>query len=298
MRIGINPWPTWEFFYLAQEKGLYRELGVDVRIVEFSSLGDAKRAFERGQVDAFLGTLVEVASTKADGGREPSIAFVTDYSNGADQIIAHASIDGTRQLLGKRVAAEVGSLNVFLLARALDECGASLDEVRMVDLDPLSMLAAFERGDVDAIVAYPPVSVAAAKVPGAHTIYTSARIPGEIVDLLAVDSRWIEERPDDVLAVCRGYAHAVELYRREPQSCIDIMARRDGLTPAEFEAALRDGIRMVEADEQRAYLETDGRLTRAYAYAVAVLERTGQLRATSAAPRIAHSLAARFDAAP
>ncbi|TAJ24072.1 MAG: transporter substrate-binding domain-containing protein [Planctomycetota bacterium] len=277
IRIGINPWPAWEFFYLAEVRGHYRDCGVEVEIVEFSSLGDAKRAYERGQVDAYLGTLVEVATTHASDGRAPVVALVTDYSNGADQVIARAPLATPRDLVRRRVAVEKGSLNVFVLARALDACGASLAEVELVDLDQLGMLEAFRQGTVDAIVAYPPVSLDALKLPGSASVFTSASIPGEIVDVLAVDGALVRDRADDVEAIRRAYARAVADYEREPASALTVMAKREGLAPAEFEAALRDGVRLVGADEQAEYLRADGKLAANYAAVVDVLRRTGQL---------------------
>ena len=60
LRVGINPWPGYEFLYLAQEKGFYRDAGLDVRLVEFSSLADTRRAYERGQINAIGTTVIEV----------------------------------------------------------------------------------------------------------------------------------------------------------------------------------------------------------------------------------------------
>src|SRR5262249_15200056 len=129
IRLGINPWPTWEFFYLAKEKGFFHAAGVEVRIVEFSSLGDAQRAVQRGEpkracgrgrVGAALGPLGGVATTRARDGREPSVVLVTDYSDGADQIVAREPMLFPADLIGRRVAVEFGSLNVFVLARALE----------------------------------------------------------------------------------------------------------------------------------------------------------------------------------
>jgi NitT/TauT family transport system substrate-binding protein len=297
IRIGMNPWPAWEHFYLAQEQGLYAKEGVDVRIVEFSSLGDAKRAFERGQVEAYLGTLVEVSSTSADGGREPAIVLVTDSSDGADQIIAHAPIATAADLVGKRVAVEMGSLNVYLLARALESCNRTLDDVTMVNLDQLSMLDAFKRREVDAIVAYPPVSIAANREQDARQVFNSSRIPDEIVDVLAVDSRIVAERPDDVSAICRAYARAVELGASRSAECMPIMARREGLSAAEFEASLRDGIRLVGAGQQREFLRAGGSLDATWDIVVRLLQQTDQLRATPP-NRIAHEFVAQAAPAP
>ena len=49
LRVGVNPWPGYEALYLAQHRGLFDREGIKVKLVDFQSLGDARRAFERGR---------------------------------------------------------------------------------------------------------------------------------------------------------------------------------------------------------------------------------------------------------
>ena len=88
LRIGINAWPGYEFLYLAQERGLYAAEGVQVKLVEFSSLADARRAYKKGQLDGFATTLVEVIQARAESDQTPEVVLAVDYSEGADMIIA------------------------------------------------------------------------------------------------------------------------------------------------------------------------------------------------------------------
>ena len=53
LRIAINPWPGYEFLYLAERLKLFEAEGVEVRILQFSSLNDSRRAFELGKADGF-----------------------------------------------------------------------------------------------------------------------------------------------------------------------------------------------------------------------------------------------------
>jgi NitT/TauT family transport system substrate-binding protein len=294
-RLGINPFPTWEYFHLAAEKGLYERCGVDVRIVEFDSLGDAKRAFERGQVDAFLGTLVEVATARPEGGRIPVVAFVTDYSCGADRIVGRRGLAGVADLVGRRVAVEPASLNVFVLVRALEKHGLATTDVTMVELDPLSMLEEFRRGAVDAIVAYPPVSLDALAEPDAASLFSSADIEGEVVDVLAVDRARLERAPEDLIAIHRAYRLAIEYHAANEEESIAIMAKREGADPREFARALREDVRIVSAESQQSYLAPGGRLEQLYAVVQATLGLSPQ---PSAPAPVAHSLSDRLIGTP
>ncbi|MCX5690211.1 MAG: ABC transporter substrate-binding protein, partial [Planctomycetota bacterium] len=114
LRIGLNPWPGYEFASLAAAKGYFEVEGVDARLLELSSLGDCRRAFERGQVDGFFGTLIEVLESDARLKRNSQVVCVVDYSDGADSIIARKPISSVAELRGKRVAIESGSVNVLV----------------------------------------------------------------------------------------------------------------------------------------------------------------------------------------
>ena len=132
LRVGINAWPPYEFLFLAQEKGFFRDAGVDVKLVEFGSLSDARQAFENGKLDGWAATLVEVVMVHDGAMRKPRILRLLDFSDGADVIIAGKDTQSIRDLRGKRCGVEQASLGVFLLGRALESEGLHLTDVTLV----------------------------------------------------------------------------------------------------------------------------------------------------------------------
>ncbi len=83
LRVGVNPAPGYELIFLAEEKGFFREEGVEVRLVEFTCLADCRRAFERGQVDLIGGTVVRVPAGREPRRYSPKIADVSDEAGGS-----------------------------------------------------------------------------------------------------------------------------------------------------------------------------------------------------------------------
>ena len=59
IKFATNPWPGYDPLYVARDKGFFEEAGLDVTLVDLTSLGASRRAFERGQVDGCGATLVE-----------------------------------------------------------------------------------------------------------------------------------------------------------------------------------------------------------------------------------------------
>lgn len=233
-RIGINPWPGYEFLYLAQEMGFYRDAGLDVRVVEFSSLADARRAYERGQINVIATTVIEVLQIREHSPRSPQIVQVVDYSNGADLILARPGLTNAASLRGARIGVELASLGVYVLVRGLEQGGLGLADVQPVSMDQLSMGDAFRKGELDAVVTYPPASIQLLRDTKASTVFTTAEIPGEVLDVIAVEAELNTRRPGDVARLLRAYHRAIAYARQHPAEAYRIMAGRQGITPEEF----------------------------------------------------------------
>ena len=85
LRIGLSPRPGYDFLYLAQEKGFFADEKLVVQLREFSSLGDVRRALERGQIDVAAGTLIELCLVPENSDCWPQVVLVAGHSKGADR---------------------------------------------------------------------------------------------------------------------------------------------------------------------------------------------------------------------
>jgi NitT/TauT family transport system substrate-binding protein len=279
IRIGLDPWPGNEFLFLAQTKGFFAEEGVPVRLVEFSTLNDVRRGFERGQTDGMAATPIEAIQANERSKRQPRLFMVSDYSNGADALVANDSIKTVRDLKGKRIAAEPGSLTMFLVARALETAGLTLDDVTIVPMDQAFLADAMSEGKVDAVATYPPTSIAVLGQPGRHVIFSSADIPGEVTGVMCLDAPIMRERPDVAAAIVRAWDKALKFAQSNPDEAYTFMAQRMGMSRADFEASL-GGIRLVSAADQSDYFGPDGRLGEILAEQQSLLAQTGQMDAS------------------
>lgn len=277
LRIAINSWPGYEYLYLAERLQLFADEGVQVQILQFSSLNDARRAYERGQVDGIGGTLVEVLIAKEQSERQPQVVHVSDYSNGGDLIVAHAAIDDVKQLQGKRVAIEPGTLNTFILARALNRAGLSLDQVKLVSLPQADMLNALQQGEIDATVTYPPFSIEMLRQPQLKQLFSSREIPGEVLDIIAVDAQTLSSRKDDVQALLRAFEAAHTYSQTHPDEAYRIMAAREKISSEDFRNAVENDLKILRSNEQASYFGPEQRLLEALQNTQEVLLANGEL---------------------
>jgi len=276
LRLAINPWPGYEFLYLAQQKGFFEQEKCNVRLIEYASMSDCRMAFENGQVDAMACSLIEVLQARENSKRLPQIAVVTDYSNGADVIMAHSHFASLSALKGHRVGLELGSLGDFMLYRALELHGMQLSDVKLVSCTPENLEAALANGEIEAAVTYPPTSVHLEAGGQMRRLFSSAEIPGEVVDVVAVDAPVLQRDPELPARLSRALQRAQEYARAHPQDAYAIMGQRQGISAAQFEQAL-GGIRLVDVAGQKAFFGAQGSLLRSLGQVDRTLRSAGHL---------------------
>ena len=277
LRIGINVWPGYEALFIAREKGFYQDEGVDVKLIEYGSLSDARRAFERGQVDVMASTVIEVLLVREFSERRLQTFLVADFSDGADMILANSTIQNMEGLKGKKIGAEPASLGEFILMRALETAGLTLDDIVFIPMSHQEMEAPFRSGTVDAVVTYPPVSTLIERGGGANKVFDTSTIPLEIVDVLSADQEVLESRPEDIAGLVRAWDRSLKFMRESPEEANRLGARREGVTPEEFAQSF-DGIQTTTTSEQGQAWRKNGTLIKSLKLADRVLRASGEIK--------------------
>ena len=259
LRVGLNHWPGYAPLFIAAEKGYFEQEGVDVELVEMTSLWDIRKAFERGQLDGMATSLVEAIEVSHDSEKRAVISLVTDYSNGADIILADTAFPNMASLSGRRIGIEPGTLNQVILARALALHGLSEGDVEIVNLQNQLMATAISSGVVDALVTYPPLSTEVERQGGVLRVFSTAEIPGEIVDVVSFDVESATHRRAEIEAFGRAWDRAVTYMHEHSDEAHELMSRYIGMTPEEIMAS-HQGIQIVGADMQAEFFEPTGPL--------------------------------------
>jgi NitT/TauT family transport system substrate-binding protein len=235
LRIGTNVWIGSEPLYLARELG--RLDAAEVQLVEYPSASEVLRAFRNQAIDGMVISLDELFGLAVDG-LQPRIVLVVDVSHGADVVVGRPGMRTMRDLAGKAVAVESGALGAFVLSRALATSGMQAGDVKVVHLESNEQPGAFEKGQVDGAVTFDPYRTQLLKS-GATTLFDSTRIPGEIVDLLAVRASVLEKRPPALRALLGGWFDALDYMQRDPQDAARRMGIRQQTSGEQFLEAQR-----------------------------------------------------------
>ncbi len=284
LRLRLVTWPGYAPLYAVAEHDLAAPTVLDVSTSELAQ--DNYRAFAEGRVDV-LATTLHSAIQFYDQGTEAVIILVTDYSNGADGIIARPGIEEISDLRGQRVGVESGSISHYVLLRALEQADISEDEVDVVNVVVGEASAAIDDGTVDAAVVWEPVLSAYVKTHNVPPLFTTAAIPNEVVDVLIVHPELIEERPEDLTNLLRGWNEAVRLWREQSPQISTTMARAMTVSTDELREQLAK-IELVDLSRNSRLLCPDGPYTiqPIFEQVVGFLRYTDQLEQAPPTPEV------------
>ena len=244
LRIGTNVWIGSEPLYLARELGHLDS--ASVQLVEYPSASEVLRAFRNQAIDGMVISLDELFGLAADG-FQPRIILVVDVSHGADVVVGRQNMRTMRDLKGKSVAVESSALGAFVLSRALAVNGMQATDVNVVHLESNEQPKAFEKGDVDGAVTFDPYRAQLIHA-GARTLFDSAQIPAEIVDLLAGLASVAAKQPRAIQALLTGWFDALDYMNRQPADAARRMGIRQQTTGEQFLQA-QQGLQIPTRDE-------------------------------------------------
>jgi NitT/TauT family transport system substrate-binding protein len=244
LRIGTNVWIGGEPLYLARDLGRFDPS--TVQLVEYPSASEVLRAFRNETIDGMVISLDELFGLVVDG-LEPRAILVIDVSNGADAVVGRQGMKSMRDLKGLSVAVESGALGAFMLSRALALNDMQASDVNVVHMESNEQPMAFKKGEVDGAVTFDPYRAELLKA-GGTSLFDSTRIPGEIVDLVAVRASVIERRPQAVKALLSGWFDAIDYMNREPLDAARRMGVRQQVSAQQFLETLK-GLRIPSREE-------------------------------------------------
>ncbi len=120
--------------------------------------------------------------------------IVGDFSNGNDGIVLKDKSE-LADIEGQDVNLVELSVSHYLLARALETVGMSERDVDVVNTSDADLVAAYQTDDVTSVVTWNPLLSTITEQPGANLVFDSSQIPGEIIDLMVVNTDTLEANP-------------------------------------------------------------------------------------------------------
>jgi len=233
VRMGFSAWPGWLPWQVSQEEKIFAANKVNVDLKWFDGYLDSINALTANQLDANTQTLNDTISSVA-AGADQVIVLVNDNSTGNDKIIVREGIKTIADLKGKKIAAEEGTVDHFLLLLGLKKAGLTQADISFQPLETGAAAAAFAAGKVDAVGVFAPFTTKALERPGSKELFSSKEFPGAIPDHLVVSRKTLTEKPQEIQALVDSWFATLDFINKNKEKAYEIMAKRAGVTPKEY----------------------------------------------------------------
>ena len=189
-------WMPWAY---GSDQGIVKKwgdkYGIDIEVVQINDYIESINQYTVGEFDACTMTNMDALTIPAAGGVDSTALIVGDFSNGNDGVV----LKGTKDLAGikgQNVNLVELSVSHYLLARGLESVGLSEADVQVVNTSDADMVAAYATDDVTSVVTWNPLLSEITAMPDSTQVYDSSMIPGEIIDLLVINTQTLADNPD------------------------------------------------------------------------------------------------------
>ncbi|MFJ5293595.1 ABC transporter substrate-binding protein [Streptomyces sp. NPDC088348] len=253
IRIAYQAFPSGDL--IVKEKGWLEKAlpGRTIKWIKFDSGATINTAFVSGSVDlAAIGS-----SPVARGLSKPlnipyQVTWVLDVAGDNEALVARdgSGIKDVRDLVGHKVATPFSSTSHYSLLAALDKAGVAPSKVKLLDLEPQDIAAAWSRGDIDAAYVWLPTLDELGKT--GRTLVSSrqlAAVGKPTLDLGVASTSFIKAQPEVIAAWRKVEARALNLIHDDPSAAAGSVGKELGISSHDAAAQLKQGIFLKPAEQ-------------------------------------------------
>ena len=198
-RIAWSIYVGWMPWGYAADTGIVdkwaEKYGITIEVVQINDYIQSITQYTNGAFDGCTMTNMDALTIPAAGGVDSTALIVGDFSNGNDGVLLKGAGAGLADIEGQQVNLVELSVSHYTLARALDSIGLSERDVRVVNTSDADMVAAFATDDVTSVVTWNPLLSEILSMPDVTNVFDSSSIPGEIIDMLVVNTETLAADP-------------------------------------------------------------------------------------------------------
>ena len=193
--IGADTGDTAALIWIAQEKGFFEKVGLNVEIKPYSAGKLAADALTAGEVD--IATCAEFVVVKKSFD-EPDLRILGSIAASENTWVVgrkDRGIELPEDIKGKRIGVTIGSTGEYFLGRFLGAHDLSLEDIKPVDLPPPQIVEQMINGTIDAAITWHPNIHTIEKTLGDNVVsYKGQEEQAFYFILLSVKS-WVDDHP-------------------------------------------------------------------------------------------------------
>lgn len=223
-KIGINACSGAEYLLIALEQKYFEKAGLRARFVEFGSLQDVQQAFEWQQIEAMICPFVDAMVMQCKSTiYKPKVILFTSFTKKqfSWRLMAGVNIKSIKDLQGKKIGIEINSFSNYVLCRALQSVGLSMQDVIVVPVDPTAHVAFLQDKKVDCVVTYWPFCNDLKNLnEELHCIYSTEDWPREMkLNVLLVQQQTLNFFRRNLIKFIGLWDEILSIYKQKFVSC-------------------------------------------------------------------------------
>jgi NitT/TauT family transport system substrate-binding protein len=235
-------WMPWDY---ADRSGILQKwaakYGIKIKLTQINDYVESINQYTAGTFDACAMTNMDMLTIPAAGGVDSTALIVGDFSNGNDGIVLKGKGKKLEDIKGQKVNLVELSVSHYLLVRALSGIGLRERDLKIVNTSDADIVAAFATPASTAVVTWKPQLSEVLTAPDAQLVFDSSKIPGEIIDMMVVNSAVLNANPKLGKALIGAWYETLALMVKDDaagRAAQAAMAKASATTPTGFTGQL------------------------------------------------------------
>jgi NitT/TauT family transport system substrate-binding protein len=234
-------WMPWDY---AQSSGILKKwadkYGITIKLTQMDYI-ESINQYTAGKFDGCVMTNMDMLTIPSAGGVDSTALIVGDYSNGNDGVVLKGAGKKLADIKGQSVNLVELSVSHYLLARALESVGLAERDIKVVNTSDADIVSAFATPGVTATVTWKPQLSEVTAMPKSTLVFDSSKTPGEILDLMVVNSEVLKANPKLGKALVGAWYETLALMLAndaKATAALESMAKASGTDLAGFKGQL------------------------------------------------------------
>ena len=236
-------WMPWDYgAHAGIVKKWADKYGIEIDVVQVNDYVESINQYTARGFDGCVMTNMDGLTIPAAGGVDSTALIVGDFSNGNDGIVLKGKNKKLIDIKGQKVNLVELSVSHYLLARGMETVGLTEKDIKTVNTSDADIVAAFAAPDVTAAVTWNPLLSEILKTPNTSEVFNSSQIPGEIIDLMVVNTATLKDNPKLGKALVGAWYEIMDLMSKNDnagKAARRYMAKASGTDLAGFDSQLK-----------------------------------------------------------
>lgn len=232
-------WMPWDY---AAESGILKKwadkYGIAIQLTQVNDYVESINQFTAGGFDGCVMTNMDMLTIPAAGGVDSTALIIGDFSNGNDGVVLKGKGRKLSDIKGLPVNLVELSVSHYLLARGLETAGLKERDIKVVNTSDADIVGAYAAADTKAVVTWKPQLSEVLAAKDAQLVFDSSRIPGEILDLMVVNTATLKDNPKLGKALVGAWYETLKLLSAKDPKALAHMAKASGTDVAGFNSQL------------------------------------------------------------